>query len=139
MIEDFGSKRAVYRDCQKMSIQIEKSDYDPTVGFQYYLYFKPHMEEAGCDVRQRVPVEVAVSLSESGEIADCTFELPKPLRNDRSMAFLCRQTGVNYIAPRIFIDFPGQSGDAVIRAAANLDLDLSGRIMGMELLWTPQG
>ena len=24
-------------------------------------------------------------------------------------------------------------------AAANLDLDLSGRIMGMELLWTPQG
>jgi hypothetical protein len=124
-----------------MSIQVEKSDFDPTVGFQYYLYFKPHMEEeAGvADVKQRVPVEVAVSLSESGEIADCSFELPKLLRNDRSMAFLRRQDGVNYIAPRIFIDFPGQSGDAVIRAAANLDLDLSGRIMGMELLWTPQG
>jgi hypothetical protein len=122
-----------------MSIQVEKSDFDPTVGFQYYLYFKPHMEEEGGDVRQRVPVEVAVSLSEAGEIADCSFELPKVLRNERSMAFLGRQDGVNYIAPRIFIDFPGHSGDAVIRAAANLDLDMAGRIMGMELLWTPQG
>jgi len=122
-----------------MSIQVEKSDFDPTVGFQYYLYFKPHMDEDGADVKQRIPVEVAVSLSESGEIADCSFELPKLLRNDRSMDFLRRQDGVNYIAPRIFIDFPGHSGDAVIRAAANLDLDLAGRIMGMELLWTPQG
>jgi len=122
-----------------MSIQVEKSDFDPTVGFQYYLYFKPHMNEDGGDVRQRIPVEVAVSLSEGGEIADCSFELPKTLRNDRSMAFLTRQDGVNYIAPRIFIDFPGHSGDAVIKAAANLDLDLAGRIMGMELLWSPQG
>ena len=125
-----------------MSIQVEKSDYDPTLGFQYYLYFKPHMQEdasSNADVRQRIPVEVAISLSESGELADCSFELPKTLRNDRSMAFLRRQDGVNYIAPRIFIDFPGQSGDAVIKAAANLDLDLAGRIMGMELLWTPQG
>jgi len=125
-----------------MSIQVEKSDFDPTVGFQYYLYFKPHMQEdasSGSDVRQRIPVEVAISLSESGELADCSFELPKTLRNDRSMAFLQREDCVNYIAPRIFIDFPGQSGDAVIKAAANLDLDLAGRIMGMELLWTPQG
>lgn len=121
-----------------MSIQVEKSGFDPTVGFQYYLYFKPHMNEDGGDVRQRIPVEVAVSLSESGEIADCSFELPKTLRNDRSMSFIRSHTGVNYIAPRIFIDFPGQSGDAVIKAAANLDLDLSGRIMGMELLWSPQ-
>jgi len=125
-----------------MSIQVEKSEFDPTVGFQYYLYFKPNMLEDGSvasDVRQRIPVEVAISLSESGELADCTFELPKALRNDSSMAFLRRQDGVNYVAPRIFIDFPGQSGDAVIKAAANLDLDLAGRIMGMELLWTPQG
>ncbi len=129
----------VYREPKDMSIQVEKSDFDPTVGFQYYLYFKPHMNEEGGDVRQRIPVEVAVSLSEGGEIADCSFELPKTLRNDRSMTFLRRQTGVNYVAPRIFIDFPGQSGDAVIKAAANLDLDLAGRIMGMELLWTPQG
>lgn len=120
-----------------MSIQIEKSGFDPNVGFQYYLYFKPHMEEDGAEVRQRIPVEVAVSLSESGEIADCTFELPKLLRTDDAMSFLKRQEGVNYVPPRIFIDFPGQNGDAVVRAAANLDLDLAGRIMGMELLWSP--
>ena len=120
-----------------MSIQIEKSDFDPNVGFQYYLYFKPHMDEDGADVRQRIPVEVAVSLSESGDIADCTFELPKTLRTDDAMLFLKRQDCVNYVPPRIFIDFPGQNGDAVIRAAANLDLDLAGRIMGMELLWSP--
>ncbi len=122
-----------------MSIQVERSDFDPTVGFQYYLYFKPHMVEDGGDVRHRIPVEVAVSLSESGDIADCTFELPKTLRTDDAMAFLRRQEGVTYVAPRLFIDFPGQSGDAVIQAAANLELDLAGRIMGMELLWSPQG
>ncbi len=121
-----------------MSIQVERSGFDPTVGFQYYLYFKPHMDEDGADVRQRVPVEVAVSLSEAGDIADCTFEIPKPLRTEGAMAFLKHQEGVNYVPPRIFIDFPGQNGDAVIRAAANLDLDLAGRIMGMELLWSPQ-
>ncbi len=122
-----------------MGIQVERSDFDPTVGFQYYLYFKPHMEEDGADVRKRIPVEVAVSLSECGDIADCTFELPKVLRTDDAMAFLRRQVGVNFVPPRIFIDFPGHSGDAVIQAAANLDLDMAGRIMGMELLWTPQG
>jgi hypothetical protein len=122
-----------------MGIQVERSDFDPAVGFQYYLYFKPHMDQDGADVRQRMAVEVAVSLSESGEIADCSFELPKPLRNESAVAFLRHREGVNYVPPRIFIDFPGQSGDAVIRAAANLDLDLAGRIMGMELLWTPQG
>jgi len=121
-----------------MSIQVEKSGFDPTVGFQYYLYFKPHMDEEGAEVRQRVPVEVAVSVSEGGDIADCTFELPKPLRSDDALSFLRHQEGVNYIAPRIFIDFPGYNGDAVIRAAANLDVDLAGRIMGMELLWSPQ-
>jgi hypothetical protein len=121
-----------------MSIQVERSDFDPTVGFQYYLYFKPHMVEDGGDVRHRVPVEVAVSLSESGEIADCTFELPKMLRTDDAMTFLRRQEGVTYVAPRLFIDFPGHNGDAVIRAAANLELDMAGRIMGMELLWSPQ-
>ncbi|HWR16233.1 MAG TPA: hypothetical protein VN577_15500 [Terriglobales bacterium] len=121
-----------------MSIQVERSGFDPTVGFQYYLYFKPHMEQEGADVRQRIPVEVAVSVSESGDLADCTFELPKTLRSDAAISFLRRQEGVNYVPPHVFIDFPGQSGDAVIRAAANLDLDLAGRIMGMELLWSPQ-
>ncbi len=122
-----------------MSIKVERSGFDPMVGFQYYLYFKPHMSEEGAEVKKRVPVEVAVSVSESGELADCTFEVPKPLRTDEAISFLRRQDGVNYHPPMVFIDFPGHSGDAVIRAAANLDLDLAGRIMGMELLWSPQG
>ncbi len=121
-----------------MGIQVERSGFDPAVGFQYYLYFKPHMDQDGGDVRQRIPVEVAVSLSEGGDIADCTFELPKSLRTEEAISFLRHQDGVNYIPPRIFIDFPGHNGDAVIRAAANLELDLAGRIMGMELLWSPQ-
>lgn len=120
-----------------MAIQIEKMDFDPTLGFQYYLSFKPHMDDDS-EVRQRIPVEVAVSLSEGGDIADCTFELPKTLRTDQAISFLSRQECVNYIAPRVFIDFPDHSGDAVIRAAANLELDLAGRILGMELLWSPQ-
>ena len=123
----------------QMPIQVERSDFDPSVGFQYYVYFKPYMmeEEGGGIVHQRMPVETAVSVNENGDLADFTFELPKSCRNDLALTFLCRHQGVNYVPPRIFIDVPGQNGDAVIRAAANLDLDLAGRIVGMEILWAP--
>jgi hypothetical protein len=122
-----------------MPIQVERSDFDPSVGFQYYVYFKPYMmeEEGGGIVHQRMPVETAVSVNENGDLADFTFELPKSCRNDHALTFLRRHQGVNYVPPRIFIDVPGQNGDAVIRAAANLDLDLAGRIVGMEILWAP--
>jgi hypothetical protein len=120
-------------------IQVERSDFDPSVGFQYYVYFKPYMmeEEGGGIVHQRMPVETAVSVNENGDLADFTFELPKSCRNDHALTFLRRHQGVNYVPPRVFIDVPGQNGDAVIRAAANLDLDLAGRIVGMEILWAP--
>jgi hypothetical protein len=122
-----------------LQIQVERSDFDPSVGFQYYVYFKPYMmeEEGGGIVHQRMPVETAVSVNENGDLADFTFELPKSCRNDHALTFLRRHQGVNYVPPRIFIDVPGQNGDAVIRAAANLDLDLAGRIVGMEILWAP--
>ncbi len=120
-----------------MPIQVEKSDFDPCVGFQYYVYFKPHMEEDGGEVHRRIPIETALSLSENGELADLTFEVPKPLRTDQALSFLRRHEGVNYIAPRMHVDLPGRSGDAVVRASANLDLDLAGRIVGMEILWGP--
>ncbi|HMK30620.1 MAG TPA: hypothetical protein VK473_13110 [Terriglobales bacterium] len=120
-----------------MSIQVERSEFDPSVGFQYYVYFKPHMEEEGGHVHSRMPIETAVSVSESGDLADFTFEVPKPCRSDHALSFIRKHKGVNYVAPRLFIDFPGLNGDAVVRASAHLDLDLAGRIVGMEILWSP--
>jgi hypothetical protein len=43
----------------------------------------------------------------------------------------------DYIEPRVLIAVPGFSGDAVMNAPAKLDLDLAGRIVGMEIKWQP--
>jgi hypothetical protein len=44
----------------------------------------------------------------------------------------------NYIEPRVFVAVPGFSGDTVVNAPAKLDIDLSGRIVGMEIQWQPE-
>src|SRR5689334_2978834 len=65
-----------------MAIRIERGDYDPKNGrFRYFVCFKSDDVEDG-DVHQRLPVEVALSVSENGELTDVTFQLPKTCRND---------------------------------------------------------
>ena len=43
----------------------------------------------------------------------------------------------SYIEPRVYITMPELSGDVVARAAGRLELDLAGRIIGLEILWAP--
>lgn len=118
--------------------QVERSSFDPQIGgFQYYVAFNPNMTAEEDEVQSRVPVEVAVSVGESGELADFTFELPKPCRTDDALALLLRQQNVQYVEGHIFVTFPGQSGDTVARARGRLELDAAGRIMGMDIVWTP--
>jgi hypothetical protein len=84
-----------------------------------------------------MPVEAAISVSETGELADLTFELPKLCRNDLALQFIRNDAMTDYIEPRVLIAVPGFSGDAVMNAPAKLDLDLAGRIVGMEIKWQP--
>lgn len=115
-------------------IEVERCNFDEQRGrYQYYVFFKPEMVRDDPDVHSRVPVEVALSISETGDLADVSFILPKPHRNEQAVAFLAKENSVTYIPPRVFFVVPGPSGDTVLNAVAHLDLDISGRIIGMEI------
>ncbi len=120
-----------------MSMRINKADYSPEDGFLYYVTFKPNMQLGDETVAQRIPVHAAVSLSETGDLADLTFLLPKQFRNEFATSYIRKDDATNVIDDRILITIPGLNGDAVIETPAKLDLDASGRIVGMEIQWRP--
>lgn len=120
-----------------MTFHVERTDYDPQDGFLYYVKFKPMLEMDKDEIHARIPVRVSISLSETGDIADLMFEVPKTCRTDHALTFFKVPSDATYVDPRIFVAMPGQNGDTVINAPAKLDLDLAGRIVGMEIHWSP--
>jgi hypothetical protein len=117
-----------------MSISVERSNFDPDQGrYHYYVALKQDVVRDDPEVQKRVPVQVALSISETGELVDLAFELPKQYRNDDAIVFVKRVDSANCVADRIFITVPGLSGDTVINAPASLDLDGAGRIIGLEI------
>ena len=73
-----------------MSFQVDRSPFDPESGFEYYICFKPPVEVEGDEVRSRISVEAALSISETGDVADLSFMLPKMCRNDHALSYLKR-------------------------------------------------
>ena len=120
-----------------MSMRVNKADYSQEDGFLYYVTFKPHMEVGDETVTLRVPVSAAVSVSETGDLADLTFTLPKQCRNENAVSFIRKDQASTFLAEQVLITMPGSSGDAVIQAPAKLDLDAAGRIVGIEIQWHP--
>lgn len=120
-----------------MSILVERSEFDPQSGYQYYVAFNTNGTFEEEEVQSRVPVEVAVSLSENGDLADFSLELPKTLRSREAMDFICLNDNARFVHPRLYVTFPGLNGDTVALAAGRLELDLTGRIIGLEILWAP--
>jgi hypothetical protein len=108
------------------------------MGFHYYVSFKPDIPDED-DVCREVSVEAALSLSEAGDLANLRFTLPGLCRNREALSFILDQEGATYAPPCIEVSVPGRSGEALATAAANLQLDLAGRIIGMEVHWTPLG
>lgn len=120
-----------------MSILVERSEFDPNSGYQYYVAFNPNGTMEEDEVHSRVPVEVAVSLSENCDLADFSLELPKTLRTRESMDFIRPNSNARFIEPRLYVTFPEMNGDTVSLAAGRLEVDLTGRIIGLEILWAP--
>ncbi len=116
-----------------MSFQVDRSQFDPESGFEYYICFKPPVEVDGDEVRSRISVEAALSISETGDVADLSFMLPKMCRNDHALSYLKRDPNAACVENRIFIALPGLSGDAAFNAPATLELDNSGRIVAIEI------
>jgi hypothetical protein len=122
-----------------MAISVQRDAFDDNFGFCYYVSFKPALpgEEAGEDVCARVPVETKLSLSETGDLADFSFVLPKPCRSELAITFIRRQQEARISSPQVHIAVPGTPGDALTDAVGSLELDLAGRIIGMSINWIP--
>lgn len=108
------------------------------LGFHYYVSFKPELPEEG-DICRELPVETNLLLSDAGDLANLTFTLPGACRSKEAVAFILDQEGATYIPPCVQLCVPGRCGDAAATAAASLQLDLAGRIIGMEVHWAPLG
>lgn len=119
-------------------MKIDKADYDPVTGFLYYVTFKPNMELGQTGITARMPIDAAVSLTETGDLADLMFVVPKQCRNEVALSYLRKQAETRYVEPRVFIAVPGSSGDAVIDTPATLDMDGAGRIVGMQIQFKPE-
>jgi len=123
-----------------MAISVHRDAFDENLGFSYYVSFKPPLPGAmpDEDVCSRVPVEAVLSVSESCDISDLSFVLPKLCRSEYAITFLRRQQEARITTPQVHINVPGAPGDALASAMGNLDLDLGGRIIGMSINWMPE-
>ena len=119
-----------------MSLRVARGIYNPEKDrFNYYVSFKPTLdptaEERGTD--QSYPIEVALSVTETGELADLAFSLPQPCRSRRSLEYLSRTDSATVVDERVFITVPELNGDSVLEGRGNLELDGFGRIIGLEI------
>jgi len=120
-----------------MSLSVARGTFNPEKGrFHFYVAFKPTIdptsEQRG--VEKSFPVDVALSVTETGELADLAFELPHPCcKTKDSQLFLQKTDSAKVIDERVFVTVPGLNGDSVFEATAKLELDGAGRIIGLEI------
>jgi hypothetical protein len=113
-------------------VNIKQKKFDPEAGqYQFQLQFKPVVDDD--EVRASVAVEVAFSVSENGELAELSFVVPKVVRNEEAMKFVTQQETAQCVDSHIFITVPEKSGDTVLRAPAELQLDAAGRIISLNV------
>jgi hypothetical protein len=113
-----------------MPIVVQRTIFEPEAGkIQYRMQFKPGLEQE--EISATIPLEVAFSLSENGDLADVSFMVPKAVRSDQALAFLRKEESARVVSSRVFIAVPGKNGDSVLKAPGELELDESGRIVSM--------
>lgn len=123
-----------------MAISVQREAFDADHGFHYYISFKPPFGGPVSDpedVYSRVPVEATLSVSDTGDLADFSFVLPKPCRSELALTFIRRQTEASISPPKVHVAVPGPAADAMTVALASLELDLAGRIIGVDINWMP--
>jgi hypothetical protein len=119
-----------------MSLRVARGVYNPEKDrFHYYVSFKPAldptMDERGA--QSSFKIDVALSVTETGELADLAFTLPKPCCNRSTLHYVAGTDSASVVAERVFVTVPGLNGDSVLQAKANLELDAAGRIIGLEI------
>src|SRR5262245_54686859 len=119
-----------------MALRVARGVYNPEKErFHYYVSFKPTLDptEEERAVERSYQVEVALSVTETGELADLAFSLPRFLLNRRCLEYLSRTSCANLVEDRVFVTVPGFNGDSVLEGKGTVELDSAGRIMGLEI------
>lgn len=120
-----------------MSLRVARGIYNPEKdAFHYYISFKPTLDPTSEDrgSESAFKVEVALSITETGELADISFSLPEHLRDRRSLEYITRTYSASVVEDRVFVTVPGMNGDSVIETVGSLELDGAGKIMGLEIV-----
>jgi hypothetical protein len=121
-----------------MPIVVQRSNFDEASGYEYHVCFDRSGKCEEDRVQLRVPVEVAVSIGETGELADFSFEIPKGFRSYEALSLIRGHANSQYVEPRVFVVFPGINGDTVLLASGRLEMDSSGRVIGIQINWSPE-
>jgi len=120
-----------------MSLTVARGTFNPEKGrFHFYVAFKPTVDPTAQQrgAERSFPVDVALSVTETGELADLAFELPQPCcKNKDSLLFLQKTDSASVVDQRVFVTVPGLNGDSVFEASARLEIDAAGRIIGLEI------
>jgi len=119
-----------------MSLRVARGVYNPEKDrFHYYVPFKPTLDPTDIErgAERRHPVDVALSVTETGELADLAFSLPGSCRGRRSLEFLSKTQSASLIDERVFITVPELNGDSVLEGKGSLEVDGFGRIIGLEI------
>ncbi len=121
-----------------MALRVARGVYNPEKErFHFYVSFKPTLdpteEERDRGVERSYAIEVALSVTETGELADLAFSLPQTLLTRRSLEYLSRTSSANVVEDKVFVTVPGLNGDSVLQGKGSLELDSAGRIMGLEI------
>ena len=119
-----------------MSLRVARGVFNPEKDrFLFYVSFKPTLdptsEERG--VESSYQVEVAVSITELGELADIAFTLPERCQDRRCLEYVSRTHSVSIVGDRVFVTVPGLNGDSVLSGDGVLELDGAGKIIGIEI------
>src|SRR5260370_30641013 len=119
-----------------MSLRVARGVYNPEKDrFHYYVSFKPAldptMDERGA--RSSYKIDVALSVTETGELADLAFTLPKPCCKPATLHYVAGTHSASVLADRVFVTLTGLNRDSVLRAKATFELDGAARSIGLEI------
>jgi hypothetical protein len=129
-------KKSFLSILKQMSLRVARGVFNPEKErFHYYVSFKPSLDptEEQRNAEARHKINVAVSVTETGELADLSFTLPRGCCNQQSLQYVMRTDSASVVDDRVFVVVPGMNGDSVLEARGTLEIDGAGRIMGLEI------
>src|SRR5258708_37844146 len=107
-----------------MSVRIARGIYNPEKErIHFYVAFKPALDPTADDrgAEASYPVDGALSVTETGELADIAVKLPKPGCNTKSVMFRQTTDSDIVIDEKVYATVPGLNSAPVLITKAHRD------------------